>query len=98
MKTIYIDADYRCYLDNDGTRTAVETDAFDGKCKAYIEGFRFIPSGEVWTRSDGVQFTGEMIFPAIDYDSLVRTQTQYEEDLAQMSDMQNALEILGVGP
>lgn len=94
--TIYLDSEYCCHLDNGGTRMAIETDAFDDKCKAFIEGYRFIPKGETWMRSDGVQFTGEMISPAVDYDGLVRAQEQYEEDLAQMSDMATALEILGV--
>ena len=96
MKTIYLDSDFRCYTANDGTRTPVETDFFDGKCKTYIEGYRFIPSGETWVRSDGVQFTGEMISPAVDYEGLAKAQAQYEEDLAQLADMQTALEILGV--
>lgn len=93
---IYIDSDFLCHVENDGTRREIETDAFDGKCKTYIEGYRFIPSGETWTRSDGVQFTGEMIAPAVDYEGLAKAQAQYEEDLAEMSDMQTALEILGV--
>ena len=96
--TVYLDSDFRCHLTNDGTMTAVETDAFDGKCKTYIEGYRFVPKGETWTRSDGVQFTGEMIAPAVDYDGLAKIQAQYEEDQAQMVDMQTALEILGVSP
>ena len=93
---IYLDSDFRCHLDNDGTRTAVETDAFDGKCKTFIEGYRFVPSGETWIRSDGVQFAGEMISPAVDYEGLAKAQQQYEEDRSQMADMQTALEILGV--
>ena len=56
MKTIYIGSDFKCHVSNDGTMAAVETDFFDGKCDAFIEGYRFIPSGESWTRSDGVVF------------------------------------------
>lgn len=93
---IYIDANYMCHLENAPERTAIETDLFDGKCARYISGHRFIPDGETWTRSDGVQFQGLMISPAVDYELLARIQAQYEEDLAQMSDMQTALEILGV--
>lgn len=39
MKIIYIDLDFKCHVTNDGTMTAVETDFFDGKCDAFIEGF-----------------------------------------------------------
>ena len=38
MRTIYIDADFKCHVTNDGTMAAVETDFFDGKCDAYVEG------------------------------------------------------------
>lgn len=96
MKTIYLDSDFCCHLENDGTRISVETDTFDGKCRTYIEGFRFVPEGETWIRSDGVQFTGIMVSPAVNFEGLAKVQAQYEEDLAQMADMQNALEILGV--
>lgn len=61
MKTIYIDSDFRCHAENDGTMTAVETDIFDGKCDEYLEGYRFVPAGQSWTREDGVTFRGEMV-------------------------------------
>ena len=79
MKTIYIDSEYKCHIANDGTMTAIETDFFDGKCDAYIEGYRFIPSGESWTRPDGVVFHGEMISPWKDYLFLETAQKLYEE-------------------
>lgn len=63
--TVYLDSDFRCHLTDDGTMTAVETDAFDGKEKAYIEGFRYVPDGEVWTRSDGVEFQGLMMLKSL---------------------------------
>ena len=81
--TVYLDNDFRCHLENDGTMTAVETDAFDGKCAAYIEGYRYIPAGESWTRSDGTVFTGEMVAPAEDYSALAKAQAQHELDEAQ---------------
>lgn len=64
--TIYLDDEYICHLDNAEGRQAVETDVFDGKEKAYIEGFRFVPDGQVWMRADGVPFRGLMIAPAKD--------------------------------
>ena len=94
--TIYIDSQYRCYTTNDGTRTSIETSAFDGKCKTFIEGYRFIPEGAIWQRADGAIFHGEMITPAVNAAALQKAQEQYEEDLAQMQDMSTALDILGV--
>lgn len=81
MKTIYIDSDFKCHITNDGTLRVVETDAFDGKCDAYIEGYRFVPSGEIWTRSDGTVFHGEMIAPWKDYNELDAAQRAYEQQL-----------------
>ena len=98
MKTIYLDSDFCCHITNDGTMTEVETDVFDGKCNAYIEGFRFVPSGETWVRSDGEVFHGEMVAPFTNYAVLSMIQKQYMEDQTQMEDMANALAILGVSP
>ena len=92
MKTIYLDAEFQCHTANDGTMTAVETEAFDDKCDAYIEGHRFVPFGESWTRSDGVVFQGEMLAPWKDYNELDAVQREYERE--QMADMKNALRIL----
>lgn len=94
--TIYIDNDYQCHAEaGDGLR-AVETDFFDGKCRRFIEGYRFVPEGETWTRADGVTFPGEMIAPHEDYAVLAAYQQQYEESLAELQDMQTALNTLGV--
>ena len=81
MKTIYIDADFKCHVSDDGTRTAVETDFFDGKCDAYIEGYRFVPAGEVWTRPDGAAFHGEMLTPWKPWQELDAAQRNYEREL-----------------
>lgn len=87
MKSVYIDNDYRCHVSNpDGTFRVVETDAFDGKCNAYIEGCRYVPAGESWTRDDGETFTGEMIAPAVDYALIGIAQEQYEHDMAEADD------------
>ena len=84
MKTIYLDSDFRCHVESDGTMTAVETDYFDGKCTAYIEGYRFVPAGQNWTREDGKVFAGEMVAPCADYSMLAAAQQQYELMLAEM--------------
>lgn len=96
MKTIYLDTDFKCHLENDGTMTAVETNFFDGKCKTFIEGYRFVPAGEKWTREAGTEFHGETISPWKEYALLEEFQRQYEELIAQQEDMKAALELLGV--
>ena len=87
---IYIDSDFKCHTSDDGTMTAVETDAFDGKCDAYIEGYRFIPAGQTWTRADGVVFTGEMIAPWKPWAELDAVQREYEREQYQTVVAQNA--------
>lgn len=93
---IYLAADYKCHTANDGTMTEVETDFFDGKCKTFIEGYRYVPAGEMWTREDGMELPGEMISPWREFSLLEEFQRQYEELIAQQEDMQAALELLGV--
>lgn len=81
---IFIDDDYKCHIVNtDGTFREVETDLFDGKCDAFIEGYRFVPSGETWTRSDGVTFSGKMAAPWKPYNELSAAQAQYELMMAE---------------
>lgn len=96
MRTIYLDTDFKCHLENDGTMTAVETNFFDGKCKTFIEGYRYVPAGEVWTHEDGMEFPGEMVSPWREYALLSEFQAQYEELLAEQADMQAALAVLEV--
>ena len=90
---IYIDEEYKCHTFNpDGAYTAVETDFFDGKCQAYIDGYRFVPAGESWTRPDGVVFHGEMIAPWKDWRELDAAQRAYErEQLAAITAENEAL-------
>ena len=95
MRTVFYDSDFKCHTSNpDGAFREVETDFFDGKCDAFIEGYRFVPSGESWTRSDGKVFPGEMITPWKPYAELDAAQRQYEQAL--IADMQQALHTLGV--
>ena len=95
---IYIDNDFKCHVQDDGTMREIETVFFDGKCTEYIEGYRFVPSGETWTREDGEVFVGEMICPWKDYSQLEAMQNIYERMLEQQQDMQAALDVLGVSP
>ena len=94
MRTIYIDSDFKCHITNDGNMTAVQTEVFDGKCDAYIEGCRYVPAGKSWTRSDGVVFQGEMISPWKNSSELDAAQRQYE--LAQLADYKAACERMGI--
>ena len=81
--TIYIDRDYKCHTSPADGLTAVETDAFDGKCRQYIEGYRFVPARKSWEREGGEVFTGEMIAPWRDYAILAELQAIYEEEQAK---------------
>ena len=85
---IYIDSiNFKSHTTNpDGTFLEVETSFFDGKCQTFIEGYRFVPDGESWTRSDGTVFHGEMIAPFKPYDQLAAAQAQYESDMAEAAD------------
>ena len=94
--TIYIDSDCKCHTSPGDGLTAVETDIFEGKCRRYIEGYRFVPAEESWTRGDGVVFKGEMMAPFREYAMLAELQALYEEEQAKQADMAAALEILGV--
>lgn len=92
MRKIYIDSEFKCHVADDGTMTAVETDFFDGKCDAFIEGYRYVPKGESWEREDGEVFTGEMIVPAADFAELDAAQRVHERTvLAEYESLINEL-------
>lgn len=88
--TIYIDNDYKCHITDTGGLTPIETDVFDGKCEAYIEGYRFVPEGETWTREDGEVFHGEMVSPWKPWDELDAAQREYEREQYSTLRSQNA--------
>lgn len=104
---IYIDSDNKCYATSAEGLRAFETelinDFFKGKCAAFIEGYRYIPYGESWTRSDGKVFHGEAISPWKNSVVLMAYQEQYEAMLAELeaakadlADADDALAELGV--
>ncbi len=95
MKTIYLDSNFICHITNDGTMVEVHTEAFDEICNNAIELMRFVPQGEIWTRPDGRIIYGEFI-QTIDSAKIDAYQRQWMEDQERMTDMQTALEILGV--
>ena len=76
--TIYIDSDYKCHTANDGTMREFDVPFFDGKCAEFVEGYRYVPAGESWTRADGQVFSGKMIAPWKSYDQLYKAQLEYE--------------------
>ena len=95
--TIYIDSEYKCHVSPGEGLTAVETDAFNGKCRQYVEGYRFVPAGQSWTREDGQVFEGEMVAPWREYELLAELQALYEEEQARQADMAAALDAIYSG-
>lgn len=97
---IYIDENFKCYTTTDEGRREFDVQFFDDKCSAFVEGYRYVPAGETWTRADGVTFAGEMISPWKDYSILAVAQAAYEqaqsENAAEIADMQSALNVMGV--
>ena len=80
---IYIDNEYKCHVSNDGTMREFDVPFFEGKCAAFIEGYRYVPSEETWTRKDGQTFKGEMIAPCRDYSQISEIQTAVDRARAQ---------------
>ena len=74
---IYLDADYKCHVANDGNMIAVETDFFNGKCSTFIEGYRLIPAGAEY---NGNIVAGDMYFPWVNYIELETAQITYERE------------------
>ena len=90
--TIYIDSDFKCHTENNGTMIAVESEFFKGKCETFINGYRFVPAGESWTRNDGMVFEGIMIAPWKDCAELAAAQREYERQ--ELANAQEVLRIL----
>lgn len=87
---IYINTDFKCHTVAGDGMTAVETTAFDGKCAAYIEGYRFVPVGKTWTAADGTVYSGEMITPWKPWAELDAAQRAYERAQYEALTTQNA--------
>ena len=86
---IYIDDDFRCHTAPAENLREFDVPYFDDKCDTLINGYRYVPAGETWMREDGEVFNGEMIAPAVNYETLGIAQLQYENQ-----DMKNSLSIL----
>lgn len=89
---IYIDSDYKCYVTDDSTMREFEVDFFDNKCKNFIEGYRYVPTGEIWIREDGTKFYGEMIAPWRDYSQISEIQSAVDRAQAQAQQTINEYE------
>lgn len=80
MKTIYIDSDFICHVENNGTYRPVTTEIFDSLSVFDIEMRRFVPEGEQWIRDDGKVFTGQFVSLAYDPRQYAKTKERYEAD------------------
>jgi len=83
MRTIYIDSDFKCHTANDGTMTEVQTEFFNGKCNAFIEGYCY-----------EVNDNGVRVYPWKPYAELDNMQREYER--TQLADYKAALLKMGV--
>lgn len=78
---VYVDSEYKCHVNNDGTMESFDVDFFNDKCDMFIEGYRYIPVGCTWVRNDGVGFEGVAIIPWKNYNDLDNLQRTYEREL-----------------
>lgn len=93
---VYIDSEFKCHVSPGEGLTEVEVSFFDNKCNEFVEGYRYIPSGSVWIREDGVEFAGEMISPWKDYNELAIAQltymtVQYSKAQSDIAELDSAL-------
>lgn len=96
MRTVYLDSDYRVHLTQTGNLMPYITNVFDGKCDTYVEGYRIVPEGAVWTRDDGIEFVGPMVAAAASFGETFSVQKQYEEDCSNMMTLEEAAELIDI--
>ena len=82
MRTVYVDSELKFHAVDDGTMTAVETDFFNGKCDAFVEGF--CCDNEDYTK----------IYPWKPFNELDAAQREYERQL--LATYEQALKTVGV--
>ena len=92
---IYIDENCKCHISNpDGIYTAIPAPPeFEGKCAAYIEGFRVKPEGYTYVREDGKEFgpDGYSVSPWRDLTLLEEFQAQCEAQQQAINEYEAAL-------
>lgn len=92
---IYIDSECHCHTTNpDGAYREYDVPFFDGKCCTFVEGHRYCPKGESYTREDGKVFNGECITPWKPLNELDSAQREYERAL--LAEYAEALKTVGV--
>lgn len=91
---VYIDKDFMCHTEPGADREEHEILFFDGKCKEFVEGFRYVPEGREWTRNDGMVFSGEMLTYGKDSVEVDLAQAEYEKQL--LAEYAESLKVLGV--
>ena len=93
---IWINDEYKCSVNPREGFREVETNIFDGKCREFIEGCRYVPPGDEWEREDGLTFVGPMQSPWMPSAVIERAQAAYVESLnaEQRETMDKAGEML----
>lgn len=100
---IYIDSDFKCHTKpGDGLRE-FETRFFSNVPDAYVEGYRYVPSGETWVRKtptydinhevvgeSETEFVGEMVAPWKPWEELDKILREYEQTQNRELTAQNA--------
>ena len=100
---IYIDSDFKCHTKpGDGLRE-FETRFFSNVPDAYVEGYRYVPSGETWVRKtptynmehevvgeSTTEFMGEMVAPWKPWEELDKILREYEQTQNRELTAQNA--------
>lgn len=86
---VYIDDDFMCHTEPSADYEEFEIPFFDGKCKEFVESFRFIPEGREWQRDDGKVFRGKILTYGKDSREADLAQAEYERQL--LADYESAL-------
>lgn len=100
---IYIDSDFKCHTQPGEGLREFETRFFSNVPDAYVEGYRYVPSGETWVRKtptydinhevvgeSETEFMGEMVAPWKPWDELDKILREYERTQNQELTAQNA--------
>lgn len=100
---IYIDSDFKCHVAPGEGLREFETRFFSNVPDAYVEGYRYVPSGETWVRKEPIydmnhevvgesetEFMGEMVAPWKPWEELDKILREYEKAQNQELTAQNA--------
>lgn len=102
---IYIDINngFKCFTTDTGGLLEYEEPFFNSKCPEFIESYLCKPVGYEWTDENGeaIRTDCKLVTPWKDLSEAYAAQAAYLEQLlaaaqAQTTDMQAALEVLGV--